>query len=121
MSRHKTPKPEDFRDRVIEGVKRGVTQKQMALGFHVTYTTWLCWFNEEFSGRSIRSIRRELHVPLGGTREGIIGCWSKKPKPKPVKPVVYNEETRNMTREQLEAPRLAVPVRIMTEEEFKQM
>jgi hypothetical protein len=124
MPRRPKTKPEDFRDRVVELIKRGVRVRELWKMFDCPQHRFVAWIADEFPGQSLRDLKTSLGVstprPNNG-RKGTKGAYKKEDW----HPMTdeEREETQRRVREAENdyLPRLAVPVRIMTEEEMKRM
>jgi len=125
MSRYKIPKPEDFRDRVIDMVKRGMVLKEMNKEFGCTQPRFSEWFRQEFPGQYLKDIKIAYKVRTPRMSRPNNGHKTGKGKYQKEDWIPMTDEQRAITQQRVREaeqdylPRLAVPVRIMTEEEMK--
>lgn len=117
---HRILKPEDFRERIIDMVKRGLLRTEMIRELDCKPTRFYAWFSEEFPGVTLRNLKNVYRMS-GSPRPGN-NRWKEY---KPLKPMTDTDriEAQRRVREAQQdfLPRLAVPVRTMTDEEFKRM
>ena len=120
---HRQTKPEDFRERVMEMTKSGMLRTEMCKVLNITSWRFAQWFTEEFPGQSLRTLKSAYHVRTASmARPNNDPRKYDKPWTEPLTPEereAAHQRVQEAERDYL--PRLAVPVRVMTDEEFKRM
>lgn len=119
MPYHRKPKPEDFREQFESLIKGGEAFSKIAKHFGVGSWALRRWLSEEYPGLlDAQAIRYFLGIKRrNGHRSGGGKLGRHTPQSQPS--VIPKDQLRPI--EEFLRPTLAVPVRYMTEEEFKRM
>lgn len=108
-------RPSDFRETLEREVRRNRILADIAEDYGVSYGTFNRWLREEFPGLTPRQVR----VLLGGkVLNNGDGCKHVRGKAKPAQSI---PKDKLPPIEDFMRPRLAVPVRIVSAEEWEKM
>ena len=127
MGRIKQEKPEDFRDRVIDMVKRGLRRADMIKELGCGQLFFNAWFMQDFPCQRITDLKMALGVRTpNNRRNNKFGRDNPQKYNKPQSEAMTDEERELMHERVREAeqdylPRTVVPVRIVSDEEWERL